>query len=151
MSEVSWVRTVYLYLFALVGLAITVIGAVMLVNLALKTWIFTKADTGYNYVERPPALVVEKDEALVVALADCDEGCDLTEQQQEQIKMWLEDYEWWQNNQKDQQVDYTARTRQRQASTAISMIIVGLPLYLYHWAVIKRDRKKKKEQQKEVV
>ena len=147
MSSVSWVRTVYLYLFALVGLAITVIGATMLVNLALKAWIFTEADSNnYYYVERPPSLVFDKDVETVEALKDCGEDCALSDTQLKQIDSWLAEYQWWlENTKEEQQVDYRKQQRQRQASTALSMIIVGIPLYMYHWTTIKRDRRKKKE------
>lgn len=40
------------------------------------------------------------------------------------------------------QVRETKRQRQRQASTALAMIIVGLPLYKYHWRLIKKENKK---------
>lgn len=32
------------------------------------------------------------------------------------------------------------RQRQRQLANSISMLIVGLPLYLYHWSVIKKEK-----------
>lgn len=31
------------------------------------------------------------------------------------------------------------RSRQRTASNSIAMIIIGLPLYVYHWKVIQRE------------
>jgi hypothetical protein len=73
----------------------------------------------------------------------CGDKCNLTTIQKEQIKSWLADYENWQKNEKTRDADfYTVRNRQRQASTAFSLIFVGLPLWLFHWAVIKRDLKK---------
>lgn len=36
------------------------------------------------------------------------------------------------------------RQRQRELSGSLSMIIVGLPLYLYHWNIIKKENKDKK-------
>ena len=138
----TWVRTVYLYLFAMAGLLITIIGSTMLVNLGLKTWIFTEADNNV-YIERPTGLMVEKDADLILALENCDDSCELTERQKEQIDQWSKDYEWWQENVKNNENNWQTRQRQSQASTAISMIIVGLPLYIYHWGTIKKDRKKK--------
>ncbi len=138
----TWVRTVYLYLFAMAGLIITIIGSTMLVNLGLKTWIFTEADNN-RYIERPPGLMVEKDTDLILALENCDDSCELTETQKEQVANWSSDYEWWQENVKNNDKSWQTRQRQSQASTAISMILVGLPLYIYHWSTIKRDRKKK--------
>lgn len=35
------------------------------------------------------------------------------------------------------------RSRQRELTGALSMIVVGLPLYLYHWKTIQRENKKK--------
>ena len=140
----TWIRTVYLYIFALAGLIVTVIGTSMLVNLALKTWIFTEADN-YSYVERPTSLVVEKDMELAQALKDCNESCDLTVEQKAQVEQWFVDYKYWQDNIQMSSEKNRTRQRQSQASTAISMIIVGLPLYIYHWDTIKKDRKKKEK------
>ena len=36
----------------------------------------------------------------------------------------------------------TKRQRQREASGAISMLLVGIPLYKYHWSLIKKGGKK---------
>lgn len=143
----AWIRTVYLYLFALVGLIVTVIGSIMLLNLALKAWVFTKADQpNYYYPERPQPLVYEKDVELVENLKQCGEICELTEGQRQQIDNWLVDYETWRTGQQDmEKIDYRASQRQQQASTAVSMILVGLPLYLYHWTVIKRDRRREEK------
>lgn len=33
-----------------------------------------------------------------------------------------------------------ARNRQRELSGSVSMIVVGLPLYLYHWGIIRKTR-----------
>lgn len=35
----------------------------------------------------------------------------------------------------------TQRQRQREASEALAGIMVGLPIYLYHWQLIKREKK----------
>lgn len=35
------------------------------------------------------------------------------------------------------------RNRQREFSGALSMIVVGLPLYLYHWKTIQKENRKK--------
>jgi len=41
--------------------------------------------------------------------------------------------------QKKQQEEESKRNRQRELSGAISMIAVGLPLYLYHWRTIQKE------------
>ncbi len=35
-----------------------------------------------------------------------------------------------------------ARSRQRTVSNSVAMLLVGAPLYLYHWRVIQREFKK---------
>lgn len=54
-----------------------------------------------------------------------------TEEQQKDQKKQMEEY---QKNQKSAQ-------RQRDAAKALAMIIIGLPLYLYHWLLIGKDSK----------
>ena len=54
------IRTIYLYLFALIGLGMLVIGMSMIINLGLKTWIFTKADMQETYYSRPVPVEIDK-------------------------------------------------------------------------------------------
>lgn len=35
----------------------------------------------------------------------------------------------------------TQRQRQRELANAVSMIVVGLPLYLYHWKTIQKENR----------
>jgi len=136
------IRTIYLYLFALVGLGMLVIGSSMIINLGLKAWIFTKADQQENFVTRPVALTLDKELESVESLESCSDKCELNETQKKQISAWLTDYEEWQEQEKNRDPDfYAQRSRQRQAATAISLILIGLPLWLFHWATIKRDMK----------
>lgn len=48
-------KKAYLYLVSVISLVIAVIGAIMLINLALKTWVFPKADMNYYSVVCPVA------------------------------------------------------------------------------------------------
>lgn len=98
-------RLLYLYLFSFVGLLIVVFGSISMVNLGLKTFIFTQADTYESYpvkVEGEPQISVEEEKARVAR--------------------------------------ETSRQRQRELAQSISSIIVGLPLYLYHWKTIQKEK-----------
>ncbi|MFH1667842.1 MAG: hypothetical protein ABH884_02355 [Candidatus Komeilibacteria bacterium] len=145
MKEGGIIRTIYLYLFALVGLIVLVIGAGQLVDLGLKMTIFKNADANnYGYYERPMPVAFSSEKTQMESLQSCSEQCELTEVQIAAIDQWLIDYQIWQDEQASvKEIDYVRQNRERQASGAISMIIVGLPLYLYHWVTIKRDRKSK--------
>lgn len=46
-------KKAYLYLVSVISLVIAVIGAIMLINLALKAWVFTKADQNYYAMTCP--------------------------------------------------------------------------------------------------
>ena len=133
------IRTIYLYLFALVGLALLISGAVRFVNMGLKAFVFTKAEQAEKLdYKRPPTgpISIEKIESL-------EEGEELSEEQVALIENWLEDYKEWQEE--EGKINYLVSKRHREAATNTSLILVGLPLYLYHWFIIRRETKNKKE------
>jgi hypothetical protein len=109
------IRTIYLYLFTLVGLAMLVTGTARMVDLGLKMWVFTQADNSYSCPAQMPTIDGKPADPTYVK-ATCEE----------------------------EQARYVTSSRQQQASSSLGMIIVGFPLYLYHWLVIKKDRKEKR-------
>jgi|AntAceMinimDraft_18_1070375.scaffolds.fasta_scaffold03857_5 hypothetical protein len=133
------IRTIYLYLFALVGLALLISGSVRFVNMGLKAFVFTKAeqDMKIDYM-RPiyPPMSVEK-------IKQAGEGMELSELERIEIRNWIEEYRQWEEERGE--VDYLTSRRHRDAATNTSMILVGLPLYLYHWFIIRRETKDKKK------
>ncbi len=142
----SWVRTVYLYLFSLVGLTLVIVGVVRLMNLGLKVYIFKEADKLDNYQSPPPFPPYGVLESRPVSKEAGPEDVKisqkveaLTPAEKTSLNQWEIDY----NNWKDTQgkIDYVKARRQAEGSSALAMILVGLPLYLYHWMIIKRDRK----------
>ena len=107
---IEWVKKIYIYLFSAIGLIITIIGGVQLIDLGLKTFIFTKADVYYNY----PSSVVAPEKGQAVVQPD---------------PKAVEEF---------QKNDLASR-RQRQASTAVAMIVVGAPLFIYHWKLARKN------------
>lgn len=101
-------RLLYLYLFSFVGLLITVIGSIQLVDLALKSYVFQVSD--YSYPVTP---ITDPSGKEISSVAD----------------------------QKQQQEIDAAKERKRSLSTALAMITIGTPLYLYHWQTIKKENK----------
>jgi len=106
-------RKSFLYLFATTGLIISIIGLIMLLNLGLKTYVFTKADypcyqERYVSPESRDGMTAEEQEKIA---ADNLQNC----------------------------LDQRTASKQNQASTAISMLLVGLPLYIYHWYRIRAE------------
>jgi len=132
------IRTIYLYLFALIGLAFLISGAVRFVDMGLKAFIFTKAEQEQKLSFRQPTMFysVEKVESL-----ESEEG--LSEEERVMIGEWLADYKEW--KEESLRINYVDVQRHRDASSSLSMILVGLPLYLYHWEVIKREVRRHEE------
>lgn len=122
MNKHLLIRKIYLYIFALIGLVLVTIGCVRFIGLGLKTYIFTKADIYIEYPMTRPIKIAPT-------------GGNKTEEFQEPSQEEVEKY------QKEQQ----SSNRQREAAESLAFIIVGLPLYLYHWSVIKKDKKEEND------
>lgn len=126
MERKELIRTVYLYLFSLLGLVLITIGAVRLVDLGLKTWIFKRADQVILYPEYPRA----------VKPGTPAEENELTPEEQDKFKAEQLEY----------QKQESAARKERTAANSIAMILVGTPLFLYHWKVIQRGKEEKKSE-----
>jgi hypothetical protein len=110
-----WLKKTYLYLVSLVALIITVIGLIMLLNMALKTWVFPKADQTYYSYPACPKTVSGPD----AKLDDC------TQEQLEQQKKFDE-------------ANRIAQ-KQRDAAQALAFIIVGAPVWWFHWRIARKE------------
>lgn len=116
--NLSWIKKVYLYLVSLISLVILVIAGIMLINIALKAWVFTKADDAYYY---PPKLYCEQSTSPD---AYRDPACDNPNYEEDERKAEME-----------------RRTAQRQqnAAQALAMILIGAPVFYYHWKLARRE------------
>lgn len=114
MNKLS-LKRIYLYFFSALGLILVIIAGVRLVNLTLKTFIFTEADRFYSYPVAP--------------LRDNETKVDQPNE---------EDIEEFEEKQRRAQ-------RQRDMSDSIAMIVIGFPLYVYHWREVKKLYNTEKE------
>lgn len=147
MTGHSLVRTIYLYLFALIGLALLVTGGVRLVDMGLKMFVFTQAEQEQRLLyQRPqlPPVGLEKVADVEDENVEPKEEVVLTPKEKEQVDRWIADYQDWQEQRS--KVDPVDASRQRNASSSLAMILIGLPLYLFHWRLIKRDVQKGKKE-----
>lgn len=120
MSKHPLIKKIYLYLFSLLGLTLITIGSMRLLTLGLKVYVFTKADVYYEYPQAPQ-----------IAKEMVGEGTTSTS-----LTPSREQIDEFNKNQR-------TSNRQRDAAESLAMIIVGLPLYLYHWSVIKKEKDNK--------
>lgn len=128
------IRTIYLYLFTLIGLILVIIAGVRFLDMGLKYFIFTKAEQQQRIAElKPPipySLELERIEKI-------EEDDSLTEKQKQAINQWLKDYKNWEE--KNEEMNPVTSRRHREASYNLAMILIGLPLYFYHWHIIKKE------------
>jgi len=117
-----------------IGLIVFIIGSVMAINTTLKAFVFKQVD--YNYYNGPNELYLRDSVAQVEALKNCE---NLTEEDRANIELWLEDYQNWKENSKN--YNPAVSNRQREASNAIAMILVGFPIYFMHWRIIKKEKR----------
>lgn len=127
----SIIRSIYFYTVSIIALFMLVFSCVDLVNLGLKTWVFKNAEPMYsrcipgsdgasNIPPRAPG-----DNSLnLYAAGPTQAQCDL------------------QNKQNDENL-----TRQNQSSAVrdFSMLAVALPLFLFHFRIVQKEWKERKE------
>lgn len=122
MQTKNIIRNIYLYLVSAVSLFMIVFSFVSLVNLGLRTWIFPMADENMYYAKPVQEYCAPDKSGKQVCPSD-----------EERAKLEARD--------KQMQEDSRTAQRQRELVSNISMLIVAVPLFTYHWMVIRRDRK----------
>jgi hypothetical protein len=110
------IKKLYLYLVSVIALVIWVIGAIMLANMALKTWVFTKADNDMYFSAPCPTQIKTPD-----GVVQTDPTCDPKYQQEQQER-----------NRTSQ--------KQRDAAQAVSMILIASPVWYFHWRLARKEQ-----------
>jgi len=106
------IRTIYLYLFSAIGLIISVIAVINILDLTLRSLVFTKADESY-YSYAPQRIEITP------------EGKEIVKDDP--------------NNEELAKAQATSQ-KQREVSNSVAMLLVGVPLYLYHWKTIQKKK-----------
>jgi hypothetical protein len=108
-------RKAYLYLVSVISLVIWVIGGIQLLDMGLKATIFQKADRDY-YMGECYSSKAPVDGRPVECSAEEEEKFRLRKEENRSAQ------------------------KQRQASTALSMIIIAAPVWWFHWRLAKREQ-----------
>jgi hypothetical protein len=119
--NLSWIKKVYLYLVSLISLIILVVAGIMLINLALKAWVFTKADD-YNYY--PPTISCSEVKNPDGSVAPADPSCKDPE---------------YSNKMREEEKTRRASQKQNDAARALAMILVASPVFYYHWKLARKE------------
>lgn len=120
-NRVAIIKNIYFYLVSFVALMMVVFSLADLINTALRTWIFTKADY-YDYSYTVPA---------------CDPLASKT-MDTSTPKLSAEECAALQAQNEKRQQDSQESQRQRDMVRDISMIVVGLPVFVFHWLAIRK-------------
>lgn len=114
------IRNVYLYTFSAVGLIFMIVGAAILVNVVLKTYVFPLEHYSEYYYSRCGDYIYMDNSKEDFDMETCEA------------------------NEADDRATEDSDARKRDMAVGFSNLMVGLPLWLYHWKTIQR-RKEKEE------
>lgn len=134
------IRPLYFYGFALTGLLMTIISGAFLINLVLKTWVFTKAGDLTDAYYSGPVAMSTMDKQGVESVKNCGTACGFSDEDQALAAAWLDEYDAYQTGLQNK----TNRTHSELA-TELPFILFGLPLFYYHWMRIRRESRPKND------
>lgn len=145
MNKADIVKRGYIYLVSFITILLVALAAVSLLDLGLRNLAFKNADPvpGF-YDEQPPQLFLApaaKTEATPPPDLNlsCTGTCTLTDQQKQDVASWAESYQAWLQRQ-------PASTRVFQTMvTPISFLLIAGVVFLFHWRLVIRDRKRLEE------
>ena len=120
------IRNIYLYVVSLIALVMMVFATASLINLALVSWVFPKADNSYIYYGPKPVRTAKLPEEKRTPEQ-------ITSDDAIAQKQWEEE--------KQRSEEQRVAQKYRDLVQNISFLIVATPLFLYHWSIIKKDRK----------
>ena len=134
-KTIKTVRTFYLYVVSLLSLIFLAIGIGNLANTTLKATIFKEAEKrDYSVCYSYPYYISSVDLKNL-------EG--LTVNQNEKIESMIRDYEAWQETNTGESC-YRSE-RENRIVNSLTMILIALPLYIFHWAIIKKEKKENED------
>lgn len=126
-EKVSVTRFIYLYIITAVTFIVFIIGAVTIVDVVLKEFVF---DIEGDYPARPE-MVCERYLQVPGEEEPNEEAYEKCIELQKQIK-------------EEREKKLLSNSAARKLSIGIAQVAVGFPLWIFHWRVIERDRKERK-------
>jgi hypothetical protein len=121
------IRSLYFYAVSIVALFMLVFSVSDLISLGLRTWVFPNSEPNYNLCIpgsasgiKPVVVSGNTDSYVGPTQAECD-------------------------RQNQQSKENSVRERQNSAIRDFSMLIVALPLFLFHFRIVQKEWKDRKE------
>lgn len=109
------IKSIYFYLVSFVALMMVVWSTSDLINTALKTWVFIKADQ--DIYPMYPCEAKTPEGKSEISPEDCTRQQEMSRKYSEQSR---------------------SAQKQRDAVRDLSMIVVGIPLFIMHWRIVRR-------------
>jgi hypothetical protein len=134
------IRNVYLYLVSMIGLMVLIVGTVGIINNILQNYLFR---VNYN-VYNEAAIYPYKSGPCYVAYPDPSD-----KEGKKLITPTAEEIADCKKAQKEQQEQDNRNRVGEVFSIAIAQIVVGLPVWLFHWSIIQNEYKKREEKDKQ--
>lgn len=122
-------RSFYFYGFALVGLLATIISGILLVNVGLRT-VFLPADNGGVIATSVPRPVGPTEGNAAQTILNCAERCGMSADDIALVQAWQT---------ASVQTPPPHNARQSDLATNLPILLVGLPVFLYHFITIRRE------------
>jgi len=125
-SKISIIRFIYLYLISAITFIVFLIGAVTIVDQGLKSFVFGVEEYDYN---RPVPIMIDCERYIGLnddSYENCLKKMDLIDEKEEAVKK-----------------PAFSNESKRRLSIGIAQVLVAFPLWIFHWGIIERDRKRK--------
>lgn len=130
-SKTSPLRSLYFYYVAFVGLLMAVVATGFIVNDGLRVWLKTTPDNGGVVSQPYPATSADYG---VTSLLACKDKCGFTAEQVSLANQWLADNATYQQRQQSNKGQFS-----NDLATAIPFVLIGLPLFLFHFFKVRQD------------
>ena len=138
----SWMKPLYLYLVSIISLIVFIIGSVTIVNLLIREYIFDVHGSWYEdpaeeceYILTGGGMDFERrTRAPVPEAVSTDILEDMTKEEREAT---------YEKCVKDSEAKLDSRNQYNFAddmSRGIAMILISIPIFLWHWRIIKKDK-----------
>lgn len=135
----SKVRSLYFYIASLITLGFVIGSLVALLMIGMQAWVFSAADpAGYRIGPPPEPFITSlvSDATGETTGLSCTDACLLSDDAKHDLVLWQEQYASWEQRMANPHI-----SRIERLITALSMLIIAVPLYIIHFRIVQRERK----------
>ncbi len=132
-NKPSPLNSLYFYGVAFAGLVMAVVASGVIINDGLQVWLKTGSDTSVPIVQ-PAIDGPTSSDYGVKSLLACKDKCGFSAEEVSLANQWVADNAKYQDAQTTNTGQYSA-----ELATTIPFVLVGLPLFLYHFTSIRKE------------